>query len=267
MSESERWLMKIYGVQMDIKWEDKEANHRKVEELLNGARPLRGSLVVLPEMFATGFSMNVGGIAEDEGGRTHQFCRTIAGRYGVYLMAGVVTSNCEGRGRNQAVVFGPGGEEVVRYQKMQPFTPGGESRHYEAGTNAAQFEWGGAGGVKVSPFVCYDLRFPEVFRAAVGQGAELMCVIASWPAARVHHWRMLLTARAIENQAYVVGVNRVGRDPTLAYPGRSMIVDPKGQVVADGGDQECVISADIDGEMLRSYRESLPFLADMRGDR
>src|SRR5687768_18472966 len=137
--------MKVYGVQMDIVWEDKEANHRKVEKLLEGVRPPRGSLVVLPEMFATGFSMNVGGIAESREGRTHQFCQTLAARNGIYVLAGVVTATPGNLGRNEAVVFGPGGEEVVRYQKMQPFTPGGELKHYEAGSGVAGCRWGDAG--------------------------------------------------------------------------------------------------------------------------
>jgi predicted amidohydrolase len=123
------------------------------------------------------------------------------------------------------------------------------------------FEWN---RLKVSPFVCYDLRFPEHFRAATKRGAQLLTVIANWPVARIHHWTALLQARAIENQAYVAGVNRCGKDPTLTYNGRSMIVSPKGEVLADAGHGESVIGVEIDPAELEVYRQQLPFLADMR---
>ncbi|HKG80277.1 MAG TPA: nitrilase-related carbon-nitrogen hydrolase, partial [Pyrinomonadaceae bacterium] len=115
----------------------------------------------------------------------------------------------------------------------------------------------------VSPFICYDLRFPEIFRAAVFQGAQLFVVIANWPASRVRHWITLLKARAIENQAYVMGVNRCGNDPKLSYSGHSMIIDPRGEVLADASEVEGVISAEIDAEALAQYRREFPFLNDI----
>jgi len=116
----------------------------------------------------------------------------------------------------------------------------------------------------VAPFVCYDLRFPEVFRIAAARGAQLLAVIANWPSAREAHWLTLLRARAIENQAYVAGVNRCGEDPRLRYTGRSVIIDPRGEVLADAGSDEAVITADIDLADLEEYRRSFPALADMR---
>jgi len=123
------------------------------------------------------------------------------------------------------------------------------------------FDWRGA---RVSPFICYDLRFPEVFRAATRRGAQVLVVIANWPATRVEHWVTLLRARAIENQAYVAGVNRCGNDPKLAYPGRSVIVGPWGEVMADAGDGEGVAWADLDFAALESYRREFPVLRDIR---
>jgi predicted amidohydrolase len=117
----------------------------------------------------------------------------------------------------------------------------------------------------VSPAVCYDLRFPELFRRAAGGGAELLAVIANWPVAREGHWATLLAARAIENQAYVAGCNRVGADGNgLVHSGRSRIVDPRGEVLADAGGEETIIRAKVDVDALREYRRKLPFLADMR---
>jgi predicted amidohydrolase len=118
----------------------------------------------------------------------------------------------------------------------------------------------------VSPFICYDLRFPEAFRGAVRRGARAFVVIANWPAERHEHWDLLLRARAIENQAFVVGVNRCGSDPRHAYAGGSMIVDPQGGILARAGGEECVISADLDAASLMEYRERFPALGDMHGD-
>src|SRR5690606_6307419 len=116
----------------------------------------------------------------------------------------------------------------------------------------------------VSPLICYDLRFPEAFRLATKQGAEMFVVIANWPTARVEHWLTLLKARAIENQAYVIGCNRVGRDPKVVYPGRSVIIDPRGNVLADAGGDPGVISSSIDAAALREYRKTFPALNDIR---
>ena len=254
-------MKKIYCVQLDIVWENKRANFQRVERLLEAHRPGKGSLVLLPELFATGFSMNVAGIREGRERETERFLAGLARKHRLFLVGGLATSKTNGKGRNQAVVFSPAGKEVARYSKLQPFTLGGESKAYDAGRETVLFEWN---RLTVSPFVCYDLRFPEHFRSATRRGAELLTVIANWPVARIQHWVTLLQARAIENQAYVAGVNRVGHDPKLTYNGRSLIVSPKGDVLAEGGHGECVISAEIDPAALFAYRRDLPFLADMR---
>jgi predicted amidohydrolase len=255
--------MKILAVQLDIAWEDKPANHARVRALLEKARPGPGTFVVLPEMFATGFSMNVAGIDDSETRETERFLMEAARQFGIYLMGGVVMRGQDGRGRNEAAVFAPDGTELARYAKMQPFTLGGESAHYGAGPCVSTFR---LQEFTVSPFICYDLRFPELFRAATRRGASLLVVIANWPAARVEHWTTLLRARAIENLAYVAGVNRCGADPKLRYPGRSMIIDPKGNVLAEAGDGEGTIAADLDPQVVNDWRRDFPALSDMRPD-
>jgi predicted amidohydrolase len=254
--------MKVYCVQHHIAWENKRDNLARVETLLTLAGPEAGSLVQLPEMFATGFSMNAGAIAEPPGRETDQFLATQAKRFKVFLLAGVVAPHASGKGLNQCAVFSPDGVQIARYTKIQPFTPGGESDNYQAGKEVVLFPWQ---GFTVAPFICYDLRFPEHFRAAARRGAQLLTVISSWPSARIQHWVTLLQARAIENQAYVAGVNRCGTDPNFTYTGRSLIVSPKGDILADAGNGEAVISAEISLEELLAYRKNLPFLADMRG--
>jgi predicted amidohydrolase len=159
-------------------------------------------------------------------------------------------------------VFSPEGELIAFYAKMRPFTLGGEADHYAAGTHPVVFKWGDC---SVSPFICYDLRFPEIFReAAAAHQPELFAVIANYPDKRIHHWVRLLQARAIENQAYVVGVNRVGTDPFYNYTGRSVIVDPHGEILADAGQRECLIQVKVDLATLRQYRAGLPFLDDLQ---
>ncbi len=255
--------MKIFCCQHDIVWENPAANHAKARALLAAANIPRGSLVLLAEMFACGFSMNVPAIAEPAGGATERFLADTARDLGIYLMGGVVGQGQGGRGRNQAVVFSPAGVEHARYCKTQPFAPGGEAAAYEAGPGPILFPWGEC---LVAPFICYDLRFPEIFRPAGRAGARLMTVIASWPDARLAHWVKLLQARAIENQCWVAGVNRIGNDPQFHYSGRTMIVNHQGEIVADAGDRETVISADVDFAAMDAYRKDKPFLADMRGE-
>ena len=254
--------MNVIALQFDIAWEDKQTNFDRVRSLLTAVAPVRDSLVVLPEMFATGFSMNAKAIAESYGGPTELFLANTAQEFGVCLVGGAAMRGRDGRARNKALVFSPEGKLVAFYAKMRPFTLGGESENYVAGERPAVFQWT---DWTISPFVCYDLRFPEVFReAAATYQPHLFTVIASWPVKRIHHWIRLLQARAIENQAYVVGVNRVGHDPQHVYTGCSVIVDFHGELVADAADREGCISADLDLGALLEYRRSLPFLADMR---
>jgi omega-amidase len=255
--------MQIIGLQLDSVWENKAANHDKVLSLLDGAKPSAGALVVLPEMFATGFSMNVAAI-HDESRETQGFLSRTAAEWNIYLMGGVVMKdNAAGRGRNESVVYSPEGKEIARYCKLQPFTLGGESDHYVAGERETLFE---CQEFMVAPFICYDLRFPELFRRAAARGANLIVVIASWPSMRDDHWVTLLKARAIENQSYVVGVNRCGRDPKHYHSGRSLVYDTQGRVIADAGSEEGWIEAQLELQPLLDWRRSFPALSDMRQD-
>jgi len=253
--------MNVIGLQLDVVWENKSANHAKVLAMIEKAKPQPGSLVVLPEMFATGFSMNVSAIHDSDSHETQDFLAQTAADYRIYLLGGVVTKDQTGRGRNECVVFSTDGREIARYTKQYPFTIGGESDCYVAGESGCVFE---LEKFSVAPFICYDLRFPEIFRRAVSQGANLYTVIASWPVMREEHWVTLLRARAIENQAYVIGVNRCGNDPKYYHPGRSLIVDPHGKVMVDAGREECSISAELSIDEVVKYRREFPVLDDFR---
>ena len=258
-------VMNLYALQFDIAWEDKTANFTTVRRLLDQTRPTPGSLLVLPEMFATGFSMNALTIAEDKDGPTFAFLAEIARQWKCLVLGGVPTNDAAGVFRNEAILMDAEGALIARYAKMYPFTPGGESERYAAGESPILVDIAAnSGGFRLAPFICYDLRFPEAFRAAAAQGASLYTVIASWPEARVQHWVTLLQARAIENQSYVIGVNRCGSDPSFRYPGRSLIMGPDGTILADAGESEGVIQASLDAEVVATYGRQLPFLQDMR---
>lgn len=255
--------MMVVCCQLDLAWEDRLANFKKVEAMLAQVRPALGSLVVLPEMFATGFSMDLDVVAEDVPSVTEDFLAGQAQRWGVYLVAGVVRRSSSGLGRNQAICVAPEGHILSRYTKIHPFVLGGESESFEAGTEVVRV---GVGEWTMATFVCYDLRFPEPFRLAARHGVQLYVVLANWPEKRIEHWMTLLQARAIENQAYVVGVNRCGQDPNLAYNGCSLIVGPTGEVLEKAGHEEGFISATLDRESVLHLRAGLPFLRDMRSD-
>jgi predicted amidohydrolase len=220
-------------------------------------------MLVLPEMFASGFSMNVAKTAQDESRPDERFVASLCKRYGVWCVAGVVSRGAAGMGRNEAVVFSPDAELAARYCKMHPFALAGEDRCCEAGRDLVTFD---CHGFTVAPLICYDLRFPELFRAATRHGANLFLVIANWPDARAEQRLVLLRARAIENQAYVVGVNRVGDDPANHYAGQSIIIDPRGEVIARADDREQLLSAELDLAAADDYRTSFPWLRDMRDD-
>jgi len=255
--------MNVVALQFDIAWENKPANFERVRALLKDASVEPGALVVLPEMFATGFSMHVEGIAESTTGQTQQFLSQLARDTNAYVIGGVATRIADGRGRNEALVVDPTGREIQRYCKLHPFSLGGEDKHFSRGDDTCSFTWG---SFRVAPSICYDLRFPEVFRHQARLGAHVLVVIANWPEARDAHWQTLLRARAIENQAYVIGVNRVGSDPKLVYLGHSAILDPRGETLAAAGSDAQLIQADLHFESIMEYRRAFPVLRDMRAE-
>jgi predicted amidohydrolase len=251
--------MRVAAIQHDIVWEDADGTRSRVRPMIASAADDGAELIVLSEMFATGFSMNPDKIAEDEGGASEQFLLEEAARHGAHLIASIAQRGADGRYRNNAVVAAPDGT-VCRYAKIHPFSYAGEHEVYAAGTQFCTVE---IGALRVSVFVCYDLRFADEFWALAGQ-TDLYVVPANWPAPRHEHWRALLRARAIENQAYVLGVNRVGPARDLPHIGGSALIDPLGVALFEGGADEAVLAADADPAVVRQIRMNFPFLADRR---
>ncbi|MCS5672170.1 MAG: carbon-nitrogen family hydrolase, partial [Acidimicrobiales bacterium] len=219
-------------------------------------------LIVLTEMFGPGFSLAADRISEPPGGPTEQFLVDRAASNGVWIGGSIPTRDRDdAHPVNRFLLVGPDGTRH-HYDKLHPFTFADEHEHYRAGDEPVTVD---IGGLRVSLFVCYDLRFANAFweRAT---GTDVYLVVANWPAARRYHWRTLLRARAIENQAYVVGVNRVGEAEGLTYVGDSVIVDPSGEVLAEGvDDTEGVVIADVDPSRVAEVREAFRFLPDRRG--
>ena len=256
--------MRVAAIQHDIVWEQPEQTREHVRPLIAKAAADGARLIVLAEMFATGFSMQPERIAEDEGGPNEQYLLEAAAEHDAYLIASIAQRGPDGNFRNNAVIATPAGA-VTRYAKIHPFSFAGEHERYTAGTQRCTVE---IEGLRLSPFVCYDLRFADEFWA-LAHDTDVYVVPANWPTPRHEHWRALLRARAIENQAYVVGVNRVGAVRELGHSGGSAIIDPLGTVLAgdDPADEsrEAVYCADIDPVTVRDVRAKFPFLADRRG--
>jgi predicted amidohydrolase len=250
--------VKVATIQHDIVWEDRDATLARVEPLVRSAAAAGAGLVVLPELFAVGFSMATERIAEPADGPTTAWLVGQAAAHGVAICGSVpVAVAGEPRPANTFVLASPDGR-LHRYAKRHPFSFAGEDRHYLAGSTTTTVE---VDGVRLSPAICYDLRFADQFWGQAA-GTDCYLVVANWPASRRTHWRALLVARAIENQAYVVGVNRVGSGDGLDYAGDSCIVDPLGEVLADAGATEGCIAADIDPALVADTRRRFPFMAD-----
>ena len=253
--------MKIGMIQLNTVWHDKEANFAKTEESIKKAAALNCEIVVLPEMFNTGFSMEIDKIGEEALGETSQFLTRVAAEHGVAIIAGYPVLDEDGKGRNAAIAVDENGNIIDTYFKMYSFSYANEHIHYDSGNTPVVFD---IKGIRASVFICYDLRFPEVFRQ-VAPSVDCIFVIANWPATRIDHWNTLLAARAIENQCYVIGVNRTGTDANgLAYPGNSHVFSPSGVDLCAGNSQDELVIADIDPSEVAKVRSEFPFLSDMR---
>ena len=256
--------VRVAAIQHDIVWHDRAANFEHLAPMVAGAAASGARVVLLTETFSTGFSFDTPGIAEPEGGPSSQFLASLAEAHGVWVggscpeVAPDVAPDDQ-RPSNVFVLVGPDGAQT-RYRKIHPFSHADEERYVRAGTDFVTVE---IDGLRCSLFVCYDLRFADEFWA-LAHGSDAYFVVANWPAKRRLHWSTLLRARAIENQAYVVGVNRVGSGGGLDYAGDSAIIDPLGEVLATGAGGETILLADLDAAHVAATRDHFRFLQDRR---
>jgi len=260
----------VAGVQMDIAWEDPKANLARADELVARAAGAGARLVVLPEMFATGFSMAAARVAQ-WAPAIREGLSEIAVRRGVWLLGGYAepaeptgadsaAESAQRKASNACSLVAPDGAEHLRFHKLHPFSLAGEHLHYAAGDRLPTSD---VEGVRVTPLICYDLRFPEPFRAAADR-TDLFAVIANWPRPRRDAWRSLLTTRAIENQVYVLGVNRVGSGDGQEYAGDSALVGPLGEPLANLSETEGLLVAGVEPSAVAQARDRFGFLADRR---
>ncbi len=258
--------MRVHLIQMNIGWENRHENFAGVHRLLEGIGITPGDLLVLPEMFDSGFSLRTE-TTHDGAGQTLTFLRTLAIDLGCTVQGGrTVLGPAGGRATNRAPVFNGAGTLLTEYAKIHPFSFGREPEAFEGGAGVTTYKWAGpdSDSLMVCPAICYDIRFPELFRLGLLAGAEAFAIGANWPAARQSHWRALAVARAIENQAFVFAVNRTGRDPHLEYAGGSIVVGPRGETLGELGDEEGVLTVEVDPAAVRSWRETFPAWRDIR---
>ncbi|MFT5223819.1 MAG: putative amidohydrolase [Glaciecola sp.] len=258
-------VLRVAIVQHDIVWEDAAATCASLAPRVAQAAAAGADLVVLTEMFSTGFSMNTAVTAEPSDGVSATWMREQAAAHGVWL-AGSVPTLPAGASLpvNRLNLVARDGSVAAHYDKIHTFTHAGESDHFDAGTSSVTVD---VEGVRVTLAICYDLRFADQFWAAAPD-TDCYLVVANWPAARREHWQSLVRARAIENQAWVIAANRVGKGghpgdaAALLHVGDSAIVDPLGEVVASASRDEALLVADVDSARATLVRATLPFHAD-----
>lgn len=249
--------MRVTILQTDIQWNDAPANRRGAALLME--RCPSSDLYVLPEMWTTGFALDPTTVTETEGESpvTQAWMKSEAARRGAALCGSVAVKASDGKYRNREYFVTPHGR-VTAYDKRHLFSPGGENSNYTAGDQRVVVEYK---GVRFLLQICYDLRFPVWSRNRGDYDAIIY--VANWPKTRHDAWTTLLRARAIENQCYVIGVNRVGSDPNCRYRGGSVIITPYGEVAARCDDNiQSFATADIDMEKLKKFRETFPALSD-----
>lgn len=257
--------MRIAALQHDIVWEDAAATCTRVAPMIAEAATDGAQMVLLTEMFGPGFSLAADRIAEPPGGPTEQFMAGQAAAHDIWVGGSIPVRDAPAADSNalpvnRFLLVGPDGTRH-QYDKLHPFTFADEHEAYRAGDTPVTVT---IDGLRLTLFVCYDLRFANVFwDRALDTDAYL--VVANWPQSRRTHWSALLVARAIENQAYVVGVNRVGEANGLTYSGDTVIIDPSGEVVASGVDHtEGVVMAEMDPGRVAEVRDTFRFLPDRR---
>lgn len=255
--------MKIAAIQHDIVWCDRAANFAHASDLIDEAAGNDADLVLLSETFSTGFAVEDERFPEEQDGASSAFLRNMATSNGLWVGGTCpeipAVSKGDRRPANTFVLAGPDGT-VHRYRKIHPFTFGGEDRHVRPGEELVTVN---IDGICMSLFVCYDLRFGDEFWSLAG-GTDVYLVPANWPESRREHWLTLLRARAIENQAYVVGCNRVGDGGGIRYSGDSRIYGPFGEELAAANDDETILYAEITSEEVTRTRDRFRFLQDRR---
>ncbi len=250
--------IKVGLVQYSPVWENKSASKEKINIHLD--KTTRFDLLIFPEMTLTGFTMKSETFSEELIEETHMFFSTIARKKKCAVMYGVIEKGKK-KNFNTLVHLNNQGKIISTYRKIHPFSYSKEDIFYGKGKEAVVTK---VKGIKIGLSICYDLRFPELYRYYAKAKVDMIVDIANWPDTRIEHWRTLLKARAIENQCYVVGVNRTGDDPKSHYNGFSSVFDPMGKEIVSVENEEKIIVTEIEKTYVDDVRQRLPFLKDIR---
>lgn len=260
--------LRVALAQMDIALAAPEENRRRAREMVLDAARLspKPDVAVLPEAWNTGYCLEeIRSYGDRDGQPSRGLMSGLAAQTGMNLVAGSVFDQRGGDVFNTAYVFDRSGREIAAYSKIHLFGLMGENKHISAGRSACLFD---LGGILCGLIICYDLRFPELARKLALSGAQILFVAAQWPQPRAYHWRTLNVARAIENQMYVVACNRVGvkgcdgSDRDEAFAGGSLVVGPRGEILAEGDEEEGLLTAELDLERVADFRRQIPIFSD-----
>ncbi|MGC8872979.1 MAG: carbon-nitrogen family hydrolase [Chloroflexia bacterium] len=254
--------LRVALAQMEVATGRPDQNFQQATEMAERAASAGARLFLLPELWLTGYDLEQAGQHAQELPAWLERWSALARQHRMAMAGSVLAADPSGRPANTAFLLSAEGEVVGCYRKIHLFGPLGEIRHLVPGKESPCFalSWG-----RVALAICYDLRFPELFRRYIDQGAEIVLLPSQWPLRRLEHWQILLRARAIENQCYLLGCNSVGPGPgETLFAGHSAAIGPWGQVLVEGGEKADLLLAEIDLEEVRRVRESFPVLRDRR---
>ncbi|RLL43757.1 carbon-nitrogen family hydrolase [Oceanobacillus piezotolerans] len=256
--------MKIAIVQMDIIFGEPEKNFAHVEQYIKEAAKENVDVIVLPEMWNTGYALErLDELADQNGEKTQDLISRLAQVHQVNIVAGSVSTKKEDGFYNTMYIANRNGEIIADYDKAHLFKLMDEHKYLNPGQKMNVFE---IDGIKCGGMICYDLRFPEWTRKHTLSGAQVMFIPAEWPKARIDHWKILLQARAIENQCFIVAVNRVGADPNNAFNGHSMVIAPWGDLLICNKTEEGIFYTELDINQVSRVRKEIPVYEDRRVD-
>lgn len=252
--------MRLALIQMNLQLGNPKQNIEHVSNLVSKAVQEQPDIIVLPEMWNSSYDLtNLAELADKDGEPAAETMAILAKKYGVNIVAGSISDYRQGKFYNTSYVFDRQGKRIARYSKIHLFGLMQEGEYLTAGHERVSFT---LDGQKYGIIICYDLRFPELSRSLALEGAEILFVPAQWPEPRMHPWRTLLQARAIENQFFVVAVNRVGVEGKASFLGHSMVVNPLGRIISEGSEEEEIIFVDIDPEEVKRVRERMDCFGD-----
>ncbi|MGM0880410.1 MAG: carbon-nitrogen family hydrolase [Bacillota bacterium] len=256
--------LRLALLQMHIEAGNPEANFSKLTNMLEEAvsQEQKPDVIMFPEMWNTGYALTeIHKIADRDGERTKTFLSDFSKKHSVHIIGGSIAELKSEKVLNTIYAFDREGNVAADYSKIHLFRLMDEEKYLAAGDKPGRLE---IEGTQAGLMICYDIRFPELARKLALEGAKLLFVPAEWPHPRLHHWRTLLTARAIENQMYVIACNRMGTSGSTEFFGHSIVLDPWGETIAEAGEEETIIYADIDLSLVDAVRSKIPVFEDRR---